>query len=106
MRREFRRILESTPLWDKKVCVLQVTDATPQAMQIRALGSAANSSDSSDLQAYVREKLIQFMQDRHPDALPTRRVEYRPAHFDEPPPGSQPPPAMASRTGPNGSPRG
>jgi hypothetical protein len=28
MRQEFRRILESTPWWDQKVCVLQVSDAT------------------------------------------------------------------------------
>jgi hypothetical protein len=28
MRQEFPRILESAPLWDPKVCVLQVSDAT------------------------------------------------------------------------------
>jgi small-conductance mechanosensitive channel len=104
LRQEFRRILESTPFWDKKVCVLQVSDTTAQAMQIRALGSAANSSDSWNLQCHVREKLIQFLQEKHPETLPTSRVEYRPSLVDSP--DASLPPAMASRRGPNGSPHG
>jgi small-conductance mechanosensitive channel len=54
-RREFRRILESSNLWDKKVCVLQVTDVTEKTMQLRALMSASNASKLFDLRCYVRE---------------------------------------------------
>jgi small-conductance mechanosensitive channel len=61
LRQEFRRILESTPLWDRKVCVLQVSDSSEHAMQVRALTSAADSSKAWDLRCYVREKLIQFL---------------------------------------------
>ena len=61
LRQEFRRILESTPLWDRKVCVLQVSDSSEHAMQVRALTSAADSSKALDLRCYVREKLIQFL---------------------------------------------
>lgn len=43
LRGEFRRLLESSPLWDQKVCVLQVSDATEHTMQIRALASATDS---------------------------------------------------------------
>ena len=75
LRQEFRRIVESTPLWDKKVCVLQVTDATEHTLQIRALTSAADSSQAWDLRCLVREKLIEFLQDKYPQCLPKTRAE-------------------------------
>lgn len=75
LRQEFRRIVESTPLWDQKVCVLQVTDATEHTLQIRALSSAADSSKAWDLRCLVRETLIQFLQEKHPDCLPKTRAE-------------------------------
>jgi small-conductance mechanosensitive channel len=75
LRQEFRRILESTPLWDQKVCVLQVSDATEHTMQIRALASAADSSKAWDLRCLVREKLIKFQQEKYPNSLPKARAE-------------------------------
>jgi hypothetical protein len=77
LRREFRRLLESTPLWDRQVCVLQVSDASEQTIQVRALASASDSSKAWDLRCYVREKLIEFLKERFPESLPARRVEYR-----------------------------
>ena len=74
LRREFRRIVETSPLWDWKVCVLQVSDASEQTIQVRALTSAADSSKARDLRCEVREKLITFLQERHPDALPQTRA--------------------------------
>jgi small-conductance mechanosensitive channel len=75
LRQEFRRIVESTPLWDQKVCVLQVTDTTEHTLQIRALTSAADSSKAWDLRCLVREKLIQFLQEKYPQCLPKTRAE-------------------------------
>ena len=75
LRQEFRRVVESTPLWDKKVCVLEVTDATDRTVQIRALTSAADSSRAWDLKCLVREKLITFLQQNHPESLPKTRAE-------------------------------
>jgi small-conductance mechanosensitive channel len=75
LRKEFRRLVESSPLWDQKVCVLQVSDASEHTMQVRALTSAADSSKAWDLRCYVREKLIQFMQERYPESLPKVRAE-------------------------------
>jgi small-conductance mechanosensitive channel len=75
LRQEFRRILESTPLWDQKVCVLQVSDATEHTMQIRALASASDSSKAWDLRCLVREKLIKFQQEKFPNSLPKARAE-------------------------------
>ena len=75
LRHEFRRILESTPLWDQKVCVLQVSDVSEHTMQIRALTSAADSSKAWDLRCLVREKLIKFQQEKYPNSLPKARAE-------------------------------
>jgi len=74
LRQEFRRIVEASPLWDRKVCVLQVTDATEHTIQIRALTSASDSSKAWDLRCEVREKLIVFLQQHYPDALPRTRA--------------------------------
>lgn len=75
LRQEFRRLVELSPLWDQKVCVLQVSDASEHTMQVRALTSASDSSKAWDLRCYVREKLIQFLQERYPGSLPKVRAE-------------------------------
>ena len=54
---------------------LQVTDAKEQTLEIRALMSARNSSDSFDLRCFVREHLITFVQQNYPAALPKTRAE-------------------------------
>ena len=58
MREERRRILNESPLWDRVVRVLQVTDARPTTMELRALMSAKNSGSTWDVRCEVREKLI------------------------------------------------
>lgn len=75
VRAELQRIVEGCELWDRRVCVLQVTDATPQTVQLRALVSAADAGKSFDLRCYVRERLLQFLQREHPDSLPRVRAE-------------------------------
>jgi hypothetical protein len=44
-------------------------------MQLRALASARNSQDAWDLRCEVREKLIGFLQESYPAALPKQRAE-------------------------------
>jgi len=75
LREELHRILESTPLWDKKAWALQVTDASERTIQIRALMSARSSPDAFDLRCLVREHLVQFLKDRYPLALPQQREQ-------------------------------
>ncbi|HVB56710.1 MAG TPA: mechanosensitive ion channel domain-containing protein [Candidatus Acidoferrales bacterium] len=77
VRGELRGILESTDKWKGHVCVLQVTDASEHAVQIRALMDARDSSTAWDLRCYVREKLIQYLQERYPESLPRLRTEFR-----------------------------
>ena len=75
VRNELGRIVKGTPLWDKRLVSLQVTNATEKTIELRALVSAANSSDAWDLRCLVREKLLDFLQRNYPDSLPKIRVE-------------------------------
>jgi len=74
VRQELCRIVEETPLWDRRVCVLQVTDAGERSVQLRALVSAADAGKAWDLRCLVREKLISFLQREHPACLPRVRA--------------------------------
>jgi small-conductance mechanosensitive channel len=73
LRLEFTRILMSSPLWNKKVNVLQVSEASERAIQVRALMSAADSGSAWDLRCEVREKLLAFVQKNYPQCLPRNR---------------------------------
>ncbi len=75
IRNELTRILENNSKWDKKVNVLQVTNATDRSVELRALMSAVDSSTLWDLRCEVREKLLEFLQRRFPECLPRMRIE-------------------------------
>ena len=76
LRKELTRLLESTPLWDKRVNVLQVTDAKEYGVEIRALVSAKDSPTAWDLRVFIREKMIEFIQKNYPESLPRTRVVF------------------------------
>ncbi|MEU9506260.1 mechanosensitive ion channel domain-containing protein [Micromonospora sp. NPDC048170] len=75
MREELRRLVESTDLWDGRVCVLQVTDATGGTVKVRALVSAADAGSLFDLRCLVREHLVSWIRDHQPTAMPRMRTE-------------------------------
>jgi len=75
IRQELMRILQESSYWDKKVGVLQVTNATKEVIEIRALMSAEDSPTAWNLRCEVREKLIEFMQKRFPTGLPRVRIQ-------------------------------
>ncbi|MEU0552112.1 mechanosensitive ion channel domain-containing protein [Micromonospora sp. NPDC005979] len=75
MREELRRLVEGTELWDGRVCVLQVTDATGGMVRLRALVSAADAGSLWDLRALVREHLVGWIRDNRPTAMPRVRTE-------------------------------
>ncbi|MXN92074.1 mechanosensitive ion channel [Flavobacterium sp. Sd200] len=77
LRAELTRLLNTTPLWDGNVNVLQVTNANEGGMEIRALMSSKNSPTSWDLRVFIREKLITFIQQNYPECLPRTRVEMK-----------------------------
>jgi small-conductance mechanosensitive channel len=75
LRAELTRLLEASTTWDRKVNVLQVTDAKERTVEIRALASAADAGRAWDLRCEVREKLIAFLQTHYPSSLPRVRAE-------------------------------
>lgn len=77
MRKELTRLLKGNKYWDGQVNVVEVTNTTDRAVEIRALMSCHDSSDSWNLQVYVREKMLEFLQKNYPDSLPHEKVDFR-----------------------------
>jgi small-conductance mechanosensitive channel len=75
VRREVKRILEESGMWDGKVWNVQVTDATERTVQLRVLVSAPDSGVAWNLRCHVREKLIEYLRKHHPQSLPRTRAE-------------------------------
>ncbi len=75
LRTALQDMLRRTPLWDGCVWNLQVTDLKERCMEIRALVSARDSGAAFDLRCFVREEMVRFIAERHPDAFPRLRVE-------------------------------
>ena len=90
VRKELRRIVENNEKWRGQVCVLQVTDATANAIQLRALVDARDAGAAWDLRCEVREKLIQFLQEKYPHGLPRVRTEFQELPTGSVDPSSQP----------------
>ena len=74
MRAELKRLLETSPLWDKRVGILQVTDAVGGFVRVRALASAADAGTLFDLRCYVREGLVDWLHRVAPQGLPRTRL--------------------------------
>ncbi|GGC16840.1 mechanosensitive ion channel family protein [Cellulomonas carbonis] len=75
MRAELTRLLEASDLWDRRVGVLQVTDATNGLVRVRALASAKDAPTLFDLRCAVREGLVDWLRRAHPESLPRTRWE-------------------------------
>lgn len=75
IREELQRIAEASRLWDRNVVGLQVIEVSERTMQLRALVSARNAGTAFDLRCEVRERLIDFLQREHREALPVQRQE-------------------------------
>ncbi|WP_081861614.1 mechanosensitive ion channel family protein [Cellulomonas sp. HZM] len=73
MRAELTRLLESTEMWDRRVGVLQVTDAVNGVVRVRALASAADAPTLFDLRCHVREGLVAWVRDVAPQTAPRTR---------------------------------
>jgi small-conductance mechanosensitive channel len=75
VRRKAREIVENSPLWDKDVFSVQVTDFSQTTMQVRVIVSARDAGRAWDLRCELREKLVTWLQAEHPQTLPRTRVE-------------------------------
>src|SRR6185295_8338655 len=78
IREKFSAILKESKRWDGQVCAAQVTDFKEGTMELRLLMSARSSGQTFDLRCEVREKLIDFLQREHPEALPhSRQIAFK-----------------------------
>ncbi|MET9963444.1 mechanosensitive ion channel domain-containing protein [Streptomyces sp. NPDC006326] len=77
MREQFQRILKEIPEWDGRAGGLAVTDTTPHTIQVRAVVTAKDASDVWTVRCEVRERLLNWLVDHHPYALP--RIATSPA---------------------------
>jgi len=75
IREKLDEIVSLSPLWDRRVAKLQVADAKETTILVRALVSAKNAGALGDLRNEVREKLLSFLRDEQPEALPRHRAE-------------------------------
>jgi len=85
IRKELTRLLEGHQLWDGKVNVVQVTNATERTVEVRLLVSAKDAGSAWDLRCFLREKMIDFVRRSYPDALPRVRAELDPKPISQTP---------------------
>jgi small-conductance mechanosensitive channel len=74
LRRQVGRIVAASEHWDKKFWNLQVTEAGAHTMRLRILASVADSDHAWEIRCEIRERIITYLQQQHPDALPRFRA--------------------------------
>jgi len=74
VREKFMEIVESSDAWDRRSANVLVTGSEGGHVTLRFKISAANSDDQWDLRCLVREKIMTWLQQEHPQALPVTRV--------------------------------
>lgn len=74
IRNKARELAEADPLWNGDVFAVQVTDTQPTCIVVRVLVSAQDAPSAFDLRCHLREQLIAYIRDEHPDSLPQTRL--------------------------------
>jgi small-conductance mechanosensitive channel len=74
MREQLGEVLKQTTSWDGRTQVLQVTDAVGGFVHVRILVSAKDSPTLFDLRCYVREALVDWIQQQNPQTMPRTRI--------------------------------
>lgn len=77
LRQELARLCERDLDWDRRVAMIQVTETSERAMQLRVLLSSSNAARNFDLRCRVREGLLDYLRRECPRFLPTLRSELR-----------------------------
>ncbi|WP_037604763.1 mechanosensitive ion channel family protein [Streptacidiphilus rugosus] len=74
LREEFHRLLRESKEWDGRDWRLVVFDTTPSTIVLRATMTARTADDAFTLKCAVRESLLAWLRDQHPEALPRVRT--------------------------------
>jgi small-conductance mechanosensitive channel len=80
VRAELVRLVEANDLWDRRVAVLQVVEATAGRVRVRAVVSAADAPRLMDLRCDVREALVEWLRGQVPTSAPLVDVPVRSRH--------------------------
>ncbi len=75
IRRKATELVAQTKQDNAKVTSVQVTNVSAQAIEIHILVNSDSAATTGDVCADLREKLIAFLHQEHPEALPRRRNE-------------------------------
>ena len=78
VREELRRVVEASEYWDGDACALHVTNTSERAVELRAIASAQSAPQLWELRCEIREALVEYLQDEHPEALPRLRAHVEP----------------------------
>ncbi|MBV1691348.1 mechanosensitive ion channel family protein [Novosphingobium sp. G106] len=73
LRTKLEELVTVNERWDGRFFNLQVTDARPESIEIRALMTAKDASTAFDLRCDIRESMLDFVRREMPEAL----VRYR-----------------------------
>ncbi len=74
LRAKYEEVVRASPHWDGRGFALQVTDTKPDAIEVRVLATAKDAPTAFDLRCDMREKMLAFIRDEMPEALPRRRI--------------------------------
>lgn len=74
LRTKFDEILEASETWDRRSKSVYVTGSEGGYVTVRLVMSSKDSDDQWALRCEVREKLMTWLQEEHPEALPRTRV--------------------------------
>jgi small-conductance mechanosensitive channel len=83
LRKKFEDVVRSSKLWDGKVVKLQVTDLRENVVEVRGLVSAASPDLLFDLRCEVRERMLDFLRTKFPEAVHRVGVEFSPEQAAE-----------------------
>ncbi|MEE4116640.1 MAG: mechanosensitive ion channel domain-containing protein [Marinilabiliaceae bacterium] len=67
-------ILKENNNWDGRVFNVQVTKASEHYKELRVLLSSSDASKNWDLRTFVREKIIDYINEKHPDSFARIRL--------------------------------
>src|SRR5690606_17100094 len=74
VRVKFQEIIEASDDWDRRAGSVLVTGSQGGLVTVRFLVSSADSGAQWRLRCLVREQIMTWLQQEHPEALPTTRV--------------------------------
>ncbi|KRR27408.1 mechanosensitive ion channel family protein [Bradyrhizobium retamae] len=82
IRQRLEQAVRESKLWDGAVVNLQVIEASPRSIELRALVSARSAPQAWDLRCEIREKLLTSIREEMPEAFPRERAMISPRLAD------------------------